>query len=329
MTILKKSTVLALSAGLLILSSNCGQNPFGPGFSKGLRFFALFGKAMKKPEEEKNKDEAKQMATKAVNKLLAKSAGTDVALDQWTSREVGDSVHPDYPNRFIYLVEAEDKPDDRNPLKTQTGKGWVVYTKNHIGQIDSVFEWNFMGTENKTWKQEICSLKITIRFAKAAINEIEPGLTNLWGKNITPADQAGHKGFGDTAAFALDSLDAQTSVQYGEGHFYDAVSDEEDGASKSFDFLISLNHNHTYGDYEDNTARMSFTLERKDDAPIYFDIDFRGKADDDSTFGTLRENDSLGRVLVRFKKDKLDNGEYTIYDADGNPVTTETFGSTS
>ena len=135
MKIFKSTIIMTVSAALLLMAANCGQNPFGSGFSKGLRFFALFGKAMKKPEEEKNKEEAKAMANDAVGKLLAKSSGELSVMDQWTRREVVDSAHPDFPNRLIYLVEVENKPDDRDPLKVFTGKAWVVYTRDALNQI--------------------------------------------------------------------------------------------------------------------------------------------------------------------------------------------------
>jgi hypothetical protein len=317
MNILKSTIIMVVSAGLLLTASNCGQNPFGAGFSKGLRFFALFGKAMRKPEEEKNKKEVQDMYN-ASAKRLAKALSTD-SKTPLPLETIGDTT--------IYKEQLNLEPHKNNPYKLTTGLA-TAKVKIENSQIVDAYSWEFRGVEIKTWAAETCSVYVIVKFEPlptgAPITEAKPGSTYFWGKNITET----HKGYGDSAYFNLGFIPLNDSIQTGDGEFYDAnVDNSEEPESRTFGFNVSINHKGTYLDYSDNTASMNFKLPRENESgEVYFDLRFTAE---DSCYGEIKENDENGRLLLEFKRDQRGQGEYTIYDEDGNAVTTESFGSIS
>jgi hypothetical protein len=305
---------LTIVSALLLGLSNCGKNPFGSGFNQGLRFFVLFGKAMQKPEEQKNKQDAQAMAGAAA-KRLAKG----LSIDSKTPLPItydGDTA--------IYKELLYDEPHANNPYKRSSGTAAVRFKFGPANaSIADVYSWEFSGYEVKTWAAETCTVYVTVRFEPlppgASIADAKPGLTYFYAKNITPS----HKGFGDYGSFDLGYVEPNTFTQRGEGTFFDAKAEDEDGKSRTFTFYVSLDHQGTFLDYSDNTGNMYFTLDRPSQGDqLYFNLDF---TKEDSCYGHIYQDDASGRLVAMFVRDQAGKGYYTIYDSNGKAISTETY----
>ena len=157
-----------------------------------------------------------------------------------------------------------------------------------------------IGRETKTWNNEVCSLRISIEFTDSDVNSITPGMTTAWGRNISATYDLGRE---DTAYFALDSLDAASHIQYGEGHFYDAHTGEDNtGEPYAFDFDIEVWHRNSadsskpYERYQDNEGIVAFYLPWGNKT-LHFRIHF---APDYERDGEIREDGPGGVVRVAF-----------------------------
>lgn len=334
--------LILISISVLILSG-CGQNPWGPGASGGLNFFAKVGKAMQKPsaieDEENGKEGAKSTISEgtAVAKRLAKGS-VGVEDNPWLDSN-WISVSGD---TLAYYEMVTNKPCEEDSEKLATGTGEVKFgysgttpvTLDNLdpNQITDVYSWHFVGEENKTWKKsadgnysEICSVDVTVTFSTTAISDFKPGKTWAWGKNISATEDLGK---GDTASFLVDSLDEVNATQYGEGHFYDAnTEDENSDESASFDFDLQILHKNSidslkpYERYEDNEGIMSFLFPWGTQDSLYFSIHF---FPDYYREGEIRKNSADGPILVKFThNEKTGDGTATYYDEDGNEIGNE------
>jgi len=319
---IKSLVVLAAVSGLF---AGCGLNPWGAGQS-GFKLFAALGKAVQKPsaidDQKNNKQAVKSTLTTGVAKRLAKSAGRPV--DTW--RDTG-YIAQISGNRYIYREHVTNKPSDEDPENLQTGWGEVEFAYNgdpnvawSDANITDVYVFRFVGRENKTWKDEVDSLRLSIEFAATGVGAVKPGATYAWGRNIT-GDIA--KGDGDTACFFVDSLNEVDSIQYGEGHFLDAHSgNSHDGDPYSFDFGIEVWHMGTYADYTDNQGVITFLLPWGETGKnLHFMIHFHPNY---RRTGEIRESGPNGTLRVEFDwNEKSNSGAVTYYDEDGKVVETE------
>jgi hypothetical protein len=330
----KLTALVAVCAGLLV--SSCGISPFGSGES-GLRIFAQLGKALRKPSQindeqsSKNGSKATVATAEGMNKRLAKSAGDSEAVlgESWlVDRGLSDSG-----TFFCYWEEVLNKPSEEDFLKKVTGRGEVKFTYDGaptLGTIDTaditgIISFEMVGREYKTWSEVTDSVHVKITFLDPDAKDLKPGLITAWGKNISDLQAQGR---GDTAAFSLDSLDDNTHIQYGEGHFYDAHTGRaHDGDPTNFDFTMQIIHKNSddpskpYLRYQDNEGIINFYLPREKADPLYFTVHFLPGY---NRTGVIQKDGPEGPVLVEFTfNEKTRIGKATYYNQDGDVIDTE------
>jgi len=327
--------VAAMSA-IVFAIGGCGLNPFGPG-QGGLSIFAKIGKAMQKPSaisDKKNEESTAKavVAAQSTAKRLAKGLAS-AAAEPW---RLSFGLENLGGFTYKYWEYVANKPSDDDPDKLTTGRGEVVFTYSealdsisHIDEtkiigIDSFY---FIGHEYKTWNAEKDSIRLTVRFSSTSITAIKPGLTTAWGMNISESVEQGK---GDTAYFALDSLDDAQHIQYGEGHFLDAHTGRDNsGESYAFDFGIQIIHKNThdplpnnpYLHYEDNEGIVTFGVPwgKNSTDSLHFTIHFFPAYE---RTGTIKDDN--GRVRVMFThNEKTGVGTAVYYDENGNEVGSE------
>jgi hypothetical protein len=324
-------TRIALPVTALALVTGCGVNPFGPGQIGGLKMYAILGKSVAKPqninEEQNSKQGAKEVVAEAdaAAKRLAKSAES-TALRLWL-----DSAGIERQgSEFVYWECVTGKPSDEDPQKLLYGRSEVRFLYNgpdpagRPGNIDQsaitdILTFTFHGVEEKTWKGEKDSVRARVTFARSGVNDVTPGFTTWWAKNIT----VGSDEYGDTAQFSLDSLDEAEHVQFGEGHFYDASARKEN--RRSWDFELQVLHKNEkggspYDRYQDNEGIMTFYLpwaSHPDDS-LYFRVHFYP---DYERVGEIYKNGPDGAKLVYFEKnEKTGDGRFVMYNSDGDKI---------
>ena len=325
-----KALLMMLLAMIVILAVACGTNPLGSGNPGGLKYYSLLAKQVQKPDaindEEKSKDGAKGLVAEGTAAAKrAKSAG-GAAAPIWI---LDSGVSLDLDGNLTYYEVVKDKPSEKDPDVLVTGRAEVMfkYTGTDVVNIDpnlitDIISWNFAGREYRTWDGQTDSMIATVRFAETAVADIKPGKTNWWGMNISATDALGK---GDTASFEVDSLDDVNKIQYGEGHFLDAKSGEDNsGDPKPFDFEVEIHHKNTTGGnpyerYEDNEGVMHFSMPWGTSGDsLYFSITFKPNWDRE---GTVRKNGASGPVLIRFThNEKTGAGTVIYYDEDGNEI---------
>jgi len=269
MNTIQRDVVTVALLGLFLMS--CGKNPFGPGAAGGLSIFAKIGKALGKPSAIHEEENGKEGSKNAVAKRLAKGFSTQAA-EPWI---ISSGIETSHGDTLIYFEVVNEKPDENEPAKLSTGRGEVAFKYNGIysglttfnpGLITDIYSYKFVGREIKTWKSEICTVRVTINFSEGNLqipSTIKPGYTEAWGKNISASLDVGQ---GDTAFFTLDSLDDVNHIQFGEGHFLDAHTGKDNSeAARPFDFRLQILHKNSvntdlpYLRYEDNEGVMTFT----------------------------------------------------------------------
>lgn len=327
-----KSVAIVAVAALLL--GGCGLNPFGSG-EGGLSIFAKIGKAMQKPSAINDEQNSKASAEAAVSeaqgaaKRLAK--GTASAAEIWRDTSALESISA---GKYRYWEHVTNKPSEEDPDKVQTGRGEVVFLYSEpldsVQQIVSaniigIESFHFIGREVKTWKQEIDSLDLTVAFSSTGIDSIKPGLTTAWGKNISATIEQGQ---GDTAYFALDSLDDVNHIQYGEGHFLDAHTGRDNtGDPYPFNFEIQVIHKNLldpsrpYLRYQDNEGIVTFTIPwgRNATDSLHFMIHFFPNYERSGTI-----TDDNGVVRVRFvHNEKTGVGSVLYYNDKGEEIAAE------
>jgi hypothetical protein len=329
---------LIIMTGLVF--TGCGLNPFGEGSLGGLSIFAKFGKAMEKPnaieEEEGSKDGSKRAVQEGVaaqQNLAKRASGQEPEpwVDSLGLEKRGDTL--------IYWEHVTNKPSEEDPDKIMTGRGEVKFGYGGVEpaqledvdttKITDLYSFHFIGRElkNENWAikaGEICSLDVTVEFSTTSVEDIKPGNTRFWARNISPTIELGKD---DTASFFLDDLDDVNKIQYGEGHFFDANSgDNNDEGPRSFDFDLEVHHKNAvdpdkpYHRYEDNEGILRFTLPwgKSETDSLYFTIHFFPKYERE---GTIQKNNADGPVLVRFKhNEKSGDGWVTYYNEDGEEI---------
>jgi hypothetical protein len=326
-----RATLAVAVCGLML--SGCGLNPFGAG-QGGLRLFANIGKAVKKPsainEEENCKDGAKTVVTEgqAMPKRLAKAQSTD-GVELWL---VDRAIEDNGDGSYTYWEEVINKPAEEDPDKKLTGRGEVVFKYDGVPEIGTVVEglitdvvsFYFVGKEHKTWNFVTDSIELMVEFANTDINDIKPGRTWAWGKNISGDVTLGH---GDTAYFELDSLDDVNKVQYGEGHFLDAHTGRDNtGEPYAFDFDLEVHYENTQGGnpylrYEDNWGIVKFKVEWNDPSSDYlhFTINFYPQYDREAWI----RNDAGQTLVYIVYNEKTGVGSVTYYNEDGDVIDSE------
>ena len=320
-------------AGMLL--ANCGKNPFGANAPGGLDLFAKIGKALSKPsainDDEKGKEGSKSMVSDGTGALnrLAKSAATEFTPN-WLVRK---GIIQNQDNTLTYFEDVQNKPCERNIFKHATGRGEVVFKYSGIydsatfnpAQITDIVSWQFKGRETKKWNSHVDSIEGHVEFSQGNIldtNNIKPGKTSIWTKNISETLELG---FGDTAAFVLDSLDDIKHEQYGSGAFLDAHSGRDDNEpAKAFNFNITLIHKNSHGPnpylhYEDNEGIMTFTYPWGNTGKnLYFMIHFYP---DNIRTGEIREEGPNGALRVSFNHNEItQSGSTTYYDEKGEVI---------
>jgi len=313
-------------AGASALLAGCGLNPWGAGQS-GLKIFAGVAKAVQKPsqiDDSKNgKDGAAAVVATGAAERLAKGLSSAEA-----SAIVAEIIgHGN--NKYTYIEYMTNKPSEEDPEKLLTGIGKVSFeyspgdpnvgfNDTYITAVDSFY---FEGKELKTWNGELCTLVICVKFDDPNIASLKPGLTWLWGKNIT-GDIA--RGDGDTAYVAVEQLNDAEKKQYGQGHFLDAhTGSDNSGDSYAFDFNFEVWHmddNPPYTDYSNNEGELTFALAwGASSDSLYFQIHFYPQY---RRTGTI--TDSKGVVRVRLDwTEKYNTGTITYYNEKGDVVETE------
>ena len=207
---------LLLCASLLLVG--CGENPFGTG-NFSLRNFASFAKKMEKPksihEEEGDKENVKDavaQAKQSVASLSRLSAETESDPDRIGITDEGVEVLND--SQYVYWQEFEDRPSKEDKDKIESGRAEIIFsydgspTEEELDgtKITEVYNWSFKGHHEKTWwVGHKDSVEISIDFASGSnLENIKPGFTSFQAWNISDSKEVGQ---GDTAIFALDSLD--------------------------------------------------------------------------------------------------------------------------
>lgn len=325
-----KATLMMLLAAIVILAVACGQNPLGSGNPGGLKYYSLLAKAVQKPDaindEEKSKDGARGLVAEGTAAAKRAKAAGAAAAPAWL---LDSGISLDNDGNLTYYEVVKDKPSEEDPDVLVTGRAAVVfkYSETGVTNIDpalitDIISWEFDGRQYRTWDGQTDSLRAKVRFAVTDITDIKPGKTSWWGMNISATDDLGK---GDTASFTVDSLDDVNKVQYGEGHFLDAKSGEDNtGDPKPFDFDVEIHHKNTLGGnpyerYEDNEGVMHFSLPwGASGDSLYFSITFKRNWERE---GTVRKNGPDGPVLIRFThNEKTGAGTVTYYDEDGNEL---------
>jgi hypothetical protein len=332
-----KYLVFAVAAALAV--SGCGLNPFGEGALGGLNIYANFAKAMEKPkaieEEESGKEGSKNMIKDGVG-MVARAKGAASQQDEPWLLEKGLIQRGD---TLVYYEEVLDKPTEEDPDKEVTGRGEVAFgysgtplptTPDELDTtlITDLYSFYFIGRETKNdnfvHAGQVCSLEITVLFSTSDVNDIKPGKTWFWAKNISPTVDLGK---GDTASFYLDSLDDIANIQYGAGHFLDSVTGEDNNeGSRPFDFEVEVHHKNQadptkpYHNYHDNEGVVRFMLAwgNSDTDSLHFTVNFYPQYE---RKGTIRKNGPDGPVLCKFEhNEKTGEGWVTYFNEDGDEI---------
>lgn len=329
-TIARFTAVAAV--GLMV--AGCGSNPFGPGYAGGLGIFAKIAQAVQKPvainKEESGKDGARGIVAEGATmaKRLAKSA-VGTADPAWLiDKDIivsGDTVK--------YFEIVADKPSEEDPDKKVTGRAEVGFKYNgtapttladvNTALITNVYYWSFVGHEEKTWNTEVCSLVAKVTFSATSVADPKPGLTRLWGKNISATIAQGQ---GDTTLFTLDSLDDVNTTQYGRGEYLDAHKGDDPATSAFFGYKIKIIHKNLldptkpYQRWQDNEGEVEFALPwgKNNTDSLYFMVHFYP---DYKRSGTITDDNGKVRVrFVKYEKPGIGSDVTTFYDEDGNVV---------
>jgi hypothetical protein len=125
--------------------------------------------------------------------------------------------------------------------------------------------------------------------------------------------------------FALDSLDDVSHVSFGEGHFLDAhTGDDNTGDPYAFNFKMkvfyrdSLNPNTPYARWRDNEGEVTFTIPWGRNAvdSLHFDVHFYPNYE---RAGTI--SDDNGKIRVQFEhNEKSLAGWVKYFDKDGKAI---------
>ncbi|MBL8025976.1 MAG: hypothetical protein JNL74_06180 [Fibrobacteres bacterium] len=324
-----KKTILKIGAVsvLALVLSNCGQSPFGPG-NGDLSLFAKIGKAMGKPssinDEQNDKQTAKAMVAEgqqAAKRLAKGESGSAWLVSQGIEKLGGDTLK--------YWEVVTNKPSEDDADKLVSGRGEVLFGYSGTftsGQdidgnlITKVYKWGFVGTEYKTWKAELCSIRATVDFKESLLSNPLPGMTKLYAKNISGTRE---KGEGDTVYMFVDSLDQVKSSQFGGGTFYDKYTgSDNNGPSATFSFNLEVLHKNTYTDWNDNEGIMTFMYPWGNSGDsLHFMIHFYPNYE---RSGEVRKNGATGPVLVKFTgNDKTGASTAIYYDEEGKEIDRE------
>jgi hypothetical protein len=326
-----KRTLVSIAAisAVSLLVSGCGLNPFGPS-QGGLSLFANIGKAMQKPSAI-NDDKNSKQGTKAI---VGEASGTAKRLAKIQGAEASDSfiIHDTIVDSgnglYAYCQQVRNKPGEEDPENKWTGTGVVLFTYNgplptkatvDTSKILGIKTFYFVGNVNKTWKLEIDSVSIGVRFTSVDKYDPKPGHIWAWGRNISGSID---KGDGDTAYFALDSLDDVNHVQFGEGHFLDLHTGEDNsGDAYAFNFNMKVIFINTlepakpYQRWQDNEGEVTFVLPWGKNAvdSLHFNVHLYPNYQRSGTIA-----DDKGTIRVRFThNEKTGVGDAIFYDKDG------------
>ncbi len=325
--LLKSAGVAVVSCGLI---AGCGLNPFG-GSMGSMSIFAKVGKAVQKPSAINDPQNDKQTASAKVGAAMAKSmasgmAKSAVAEPTWI---LGRGITSNGDGWFTYWESVVNRPSDDDPRdKTSTGLGEVVFKSNVAsptldvpGTVTDVKSFHFIGHETKKWNLEVDSLDIRVTFNQTIVGDLKPGLSTVWGKNISETIA---QGAGDTAFFSVDTLVGD--IQKGAGHFFDAhTGTDNSGESFSFNFGLTIDHKGTFGNYNDNTGTVNFTLPWSggEADSLYFDINF---LTDYERNGKIYENDAHGVLRAEFThNEKNGHGTTKYYNKKGDLIDQDTY----
>ncbi|MBD3320181.1 MAG: hypothetical protein GF350_03710 [Chitinivibrionales bacterium] len=336
-----KLTIKTITAASLVaaLFAGCGLNPFGSGQLGGLDLFAKVGKAVEKPAQINDDENSKQ---KSAEKLASQSVNNLAKRQSALKGVVSQTIEPLGGGKYKYIETVSNKVTNYDAQRKVTGTGEVVFMSTQTSipslgdldttQITDVLSWHFNGREVKLWKGEIDSLVLTVAFSSTGLDDVKPGLTTAWGKNITGDIALGQ---GDTAYIALDSLDDVNHTQYGEGHFFDAhTGRNNDGDPQSFDFTLSVIHQNLqepskpYERWEDNAGTMQFALPwGAGGDSLYFDVEFSTvnstspSTIDYKRVGTITDGNGVVRVKFEHYEKGIGGTGYTDYfDENGDPI---------
>ena len=330
-----KKVVPPAAVALCALMSSCGVNPFGAGESS-LNVFAYLGKAISKPAAI-NSDQTGKQGSKAtvadaqgMAKRLAKGTlSSVVAKPFWLdSNGIVDSS-----GVYTYWEAVSNKPSDEDPQKLQTGRAQVEFEYNgdptvgtfDTAKITAILSFEMIGREHKIWNRATDSIYAKIKFSNPVAKDMKPGEITAWSRNISDLQSLGA---GDTASFALNSLDDVKHTQYGAGHFFDAHTGRfHNGDASHFDFTMELIHKNSvdttkpYERYQDNEGIIYFYLPWQNADSLYFTIHFFPHYD---RTGTIQKNGPNGPVLVNFNyNEKSGIGSATYYNSKGEVIQSE------
>lgn len=336
-------SLLFIGLSLSTLMMGCGENPFGAG-NFSLKNFATFAKKMDKPksihEDEADKATAQAALNSAQVATTAMARMGSVAESPAATGVVDEGIEVLNDSQFVYYQELMQKPSKEDEDKLETGRAEITFSYEG-SPIDSQFNpeyiieisnWSFEGYHEKTWiTGHKDSVEISIDFSSGSqFDNLTPGLTSFRAWNVSSNKDAGQ---GDTAYFALDSLDDTLKQQYGSGSFFDSFTGEDnDGASRTFDFDLTILHKNAsdsskpYLNYHDNEGIMEFEFvyeEGEEPLTLWFSIHFYPQYHREGEIYRVEGDDKI--LAARFThNEKTGEGETIWFDDEGNEVDRDT-----